>query len=415
MKILYKFILIFVIISQLSILGIGYLGYHTGSSIINTHIKKKFLDEVKILANQIDFILFSDYQRITTIAEDIHLAIQDNLTETEKKEKIKEKLLHHKKENTNILSISFFDISGKFVAGTNKIDSDKKYIDFDFWDDISFGRISVAKDIRSVNISKLPIYYLAASVYSKGGKIIGYIVAQSSFTKIYNFIFNFKNKYTNIVLADKNENIIFSTFKNYGKVFDIDLNGIEKKISNSAKDTGLFLANPAIKDGIFEIENKEYGKAVVAYVEEKGYEEFIGNEWKVFLFKEKNNLFDSLIKYQRQIGIFSVLFLLFSIILGIFFGNILINPLIKLSVLAKLVSGGKIKERAEIKTKDEIGSLAGSFNNMLDSIEKNQQELREKLEELEKFQELTVGREFKMVELKKEIEKIKEELNKKNA
>jgi len=39
-------------------------------------------------------------------------------------------------------------------------------------------------------------------------------------------------------------------------------------------------------------------------------------------------------------------------------------------------------------------------------------ELQEKVEELEKFHRLTVGRELKMVELKKEIEKLQKELQK---
>jgi len=40
------------------------------------------------------------------------------------------------------------------------------------------------------------------------------------------------------------------------------------------------------------------------------------------------------------------------------------------------------------------------------------EELQKKVEELEKFHRLTVGRELKMIELKKEIERLKEELKK---
>ena len=43
-------------------------------------------------------------------------------------------------------------------------------------------------------------------------------------------------------------------------------------------------------------------------------------------------------------------------------------------------------------------------------VEERTKELQEKVEELEKFQNLTVGRELKMIELKKEIERLKEEL-----
>ena len=117
--------------------------------------------------------------------------------------------------------------------------------------------------------------------------------------------------------------------------------------------------------------------------------------------------------------------------------------------VAEKISKGDINERAKINSKDEIGYLSKVFNEMLDNIEKSQielkeaeirlknanagleqmvnektaelkeakiglektvakrtEELQEKIAELEKFKELTVGRELKMVELKKEIEEL---------
>jgi predicted RNase H-like nuclease (RuvC/YqgF family) len=46
----------------------------------------------------------------------------------------------------------------------------------------------------------------------------------------------------------------------------------------------------------------------------------------------------------------------------------------------------------------------------LSNIKKTETELRDRLEELEKFHRITVGRELKMIELKEEIERLKKEL-----
>ena len=43
-------------------------------------------------------------------------------------------------------------------------------------------------------------------------------------------------------------------------------------------------------------------------------------------------------------------------------------------------------------------------------VKRRTKELQEKIEELERFQKFAVGRELKMIELKKELEKLKEGL-----
>ena len=47
-----------------------------------------------------------------------------------------------------------------------------------------------------------------------------------------------------------------------------------------------------------------------------------------------------------------------------------------------------------------------------EELHKSQEKLKRKLKELEEFYNLAVGRELRMIELKKEIERLKEELNK---
>jgi len=92
-----------------------------------------------------------------------------------------------------------------------------------------------------------------------------------------------------------------------------------------------------------------------------------------------------------------------------------------------LVKGGKgiTVNLSAKKRRDEKGDFIGYFLTIVDiseiktlqenlekKVEEKTGELQKRVEELEKFHKLTVGRELKMIELKEEIKKLKEELKK---
>ena len=67
----------------------------------------------------------------------------------------------------------------------------------------------------------------------------------------------------------------------------------------------------------------------------------------------------------------------------------------------------KAKNILEVKVKERTKELEVALGEREQAITERTQELRKKVEELEKFQRVTIGRELKMRELKKEIEKLK--------
>jgi HAMP domain-containing protein len=68
------------------------------------------------------------------------------------------------------------------------------------------------------------------------------------------------------------------------------------------------------------------------------------------------------------------------------------------------------KEVLEIKVKARTSELKELAENLDDKVKERTKELQRRVEELERFHRLTVGREMKMVELKKEKEELKKKL-----
>lgn len=153
----------------------------------------------------------------------------------------------------------------------------------------------------------------------------------------------------------------------------------------------------------------------------------------IFLNTEKyiHELFDLklIIRKQRDSGLAQGAFVVFlftsiltSLMLGIIFfiNKGIAIPIVKLSdTMNQFTVDKNIKPQQQfLNLKDEIGTLYRAFNEMINKLNAHHQDLEQqikektkqlnaKLEELEEFNKLMIGRELKMIELKKEIEKLK--------
>lgn len=143
------------------------------------------------------------------------------------------------------------------------------------------------------------------------------------------------------------------------------------------------------------------------------------------------------------ISVVAALTLFYVVIIAVFSSKNLVYPFKKLILWADKIIKGETKEEIFLITNDEVTDLITYLKRMHEELEgtktsleirikartKELQDLTEKqeeiikervkeiqkrTEELEKFQKLAVGRELKMIELKKEIKKIKGQLESKD-
>lgn len=190
-------------------------------------------------------------------------------------------------------------------------------------------------------------------------------------------------------------------------------------------------------------------KAVVS-VELIGQEEQKKLEDFRFAIEDLNNIQDELSKELTNqnlseintivlIGVFVFIFILvfFTVLFGYILSSFVSRPIKELSEFALMAAKGNFKRRIGVNTDDEIGQVSRAFNLMLDKVEESTQvlevkvnartkrleelsrnleaqidnktkELNEKINELERFNDLAVGRELRMIELKREMEIMKQ-------
>jgi len=174
-------------------------------------------------------------------------------------------------------------------------------------------------------------------------------------------------------------------------------------------------------------------------------EKFIPQIETVFpeLVKEMNTFYENI---RIQFILVFLLTFILIIFYSVLYGRYVINSINKLIKGADKIIKGNYDVKVNIKTKDELETLGDVFNQMAkelkektraleeekaslevkvkartkeleeltqsldEKVKARTKELQERINQLERFQKLTIGRELKMVELKKEIENLKKEL-----
>jgi two-component system, sensor histidine kinase YesM len=162
--------------------------------------------------------------------------------------------------------------------------------------------------------------------------------------------------------------------------------------------------------------------------------------WQLIVAQPEEEAFGFLRRMAINYGFLIIVFLFPIILISFMISRKVIKPLKNLSITSKRVARGDFKARAVSYTKDEFGELADNFNKMTEDLGRAKQtmqeerdvleikvnartkelnEMNEKLEqevgnrteqiqkklvELEKMSKLMVGRELKMIELKKELQ-----------
>ena len=100
-----------------------------------------------------------------------------------------------------------------------------------------------------------------------------------------------------------------------------------------------------------------------------GYKEFAGLGWTLVINNSTKELFSPVSKLRNTIIWLLAAAVLFAAIVGLFVSKGILRPISKLRITIAEVANGDISARVKIKSKDEIGQLAESFNSMADTRE----------------------------------------------
>jgi methyl-accepting chemotaxis protein len=150
-------------------------------------------------------------------------------------------------------------------------------------------------------------------------------------------------------------------------------------------------------------------------------------DWAVIIELPTTEAYATIIK-MLKFSLWSLLgnFIL-VVIVGFSLSRRITKPIVALRDAVQEISSGKLNVKIKTESKNEIGELASNFNDMAAKLKElyetleakvrertrelneKEAELEAKIEEMERFHKLTMGREEKILELKKKVREFEEE------
>jgi methyl-accepting chemotaxis protein len=218
-------------------------------------------------------------------------------------------------------------------------------------------------------------------------------------------------------LIDKKGSVIYTTSEieqNEYERFDNITEDIYENSIGTGKSFGYFIA-PGDDSG----DSEEF----FSYATSRGYRDFKGFSWIIMMEYETEDIFSPVNELRNDIIVSSLLVAISAIIISLYISRSISKPIINLRNIAKEIEEGNLNASIDVTSNDEIGDLTSSFKKMTSTllnqqenleklVEERTKELENKVDELQQFKKVTVGRELRMVELKKEIANLKEHKNK---
>jgi len=281
---------------------------------------------------------------------------------------------------------------------------------------------------------------IVVNLYDDDGKFSGIIKAVYNIEEVINIIKRAEalTKYntTEFKLCTEYGKIIYSTEK-----FVFFDNIPDKLLSH-------FESEEHMEYFIAKGDERDEGKELFAYAHSRGYKDYKGLGWNLIVEHETEEIFAPVAELKNLLLIIASVVTILGVLIGLFISRSISTPLTKLERAAIEIGKGKLDTNVEIDSTNEIGQLAGAFNKMTENLQVtttsidnlnavNQQlsaseqqlkatnqkleseiserkqaeeKLQETLADIERFNQLMIVREERVIEMKKEVNSLLAEL-----
>lgn len=340
-----KIMMFFISLAVLLFTTVGLLFFRSTKFAINSSKKNELVTLSYETANKIERFMF-ERNGDTQV-----MALSPLLKNTSIEKQLKYEYLESVRSAYKTYDYIFItDTSGEIVISSGDIQGDEEYKK---WINSVLKGKTFVSDLTYINEDKAYAVYFASPIIDDNNKILGAVVERMNFNVISDIV-----KKVNIgqsgyaYLYRDNGSFMFAP-KEYSPQFSIAADRNTNTVINSTHNGIKYITS------LYPIKKYETQKDLWYLVVEEPYNE---------AFAATNNL--------RNYTIILVLISVFALfILAVILSEIITKPIKKLVMETQNIVDSNIKYNIQIKSRDEVGSLAHSFNSLLSSLKSMMQQV----------------------------------------
>ncbi|MEO8357282.1 MAG: GAF domain-containing protein [Chloroflexota bacterium] len=384
-----KLVAAFILISLVPVILLGIQSTIITRNNITQQVNTDLIETAQTAAQYIDTVLNNEFNAIRSEAEILdlidYLALPASLRPGSAEEvRASTTLLALKRKNAVFISsYALLDKNGIDVLDTFRNDigvskADRNYFRVPFEDGTPY-----ISPIRISPSTLQPSIYFSAPVRDQNGKIIGVLRSRYKARFLQNLLYQsisseqeefaaLVDNETYVRIANTGDELL--NYKAYGNLSEAEIKNLQAQFRLLPGTSEEVLApEPKVMDGIRNLENQSLFTAPsIIYGGENTYAGGVRLKkanWVILIQRTEDSVLAPIEDQTRSITL--VLLLVISLAAGAGFlaSQVLARPMLQLTNVAGDIANGNLSTRVVLKTQDEVGALANSFNQMTSRLQ----------------------------------------------
>ena len=250
---------------------------------------------------------------------------------------------------------------GANVAQTGKT-SDYRQDDEEWWQEAKKNSLYI-RDVQYDESAGVYSTYIGIRIDDEDANFIGVLKVVLNIEEAINIIRSIEpsKQYSSryFKLLSKDGTLIYSTKteRDFEIFKDVSEEQFFKEIE---KGNGFFIGHETGEE-----------EELFAYAHSKGYRDFNGFGWILIVEHEARQIFAPVDKLKSILLFISFIVTLFALLTGALISRSILKPMRRLMAATVKIGKGQLDSKVEVKSKDEIGILAASFNRMTDELKES--------------------------------------------